>query len=61
MMDEITYENIIIAKAKIGALEAVLDDLRQCDAVWKDIEIVGRVDRLWKDLEKLSEQLDNTI
>ena len=61
MMNEITRLDVEIAKAKLGTVLGALDDARQADAIWKDLEMIKGMDRLWKMIENLQEKLDNSI
>lgn len=61
MMNEITRLDIEIAIAKLNSLLAVLGDIRDSEAIWKDTSMISRVDRIWKDVEKFQEALDDSI
>ena len=61
MMNEITRLDIEIAIAKLTSLLAVLSDVRESNAVWKDMEMIGRVERIWKQVDDLQTELDNSL
>jgi len=60
MMNDITRLDIEVSIAKLNSLLAVLGDIRDGDAIWKDTEMIRRIDRLWKSIEELQLELDNS-
>ena len=60
-MNEVTRLDVDMAIAKLNALLAVLDNIRDSNAVWKDLEMIKRVERIWKSIEALQSELDESI
>ena len=61
MMNEVTRLDVEIAIAKTGTVIYSLQDIRECNAIWKDPPMIEKVERIWKQLEELQEFLDNSI
>ena len=60
-MNEVTRLDIAVAIGKLDTVLAGLQDVRDSNAIWQDVAMIERVERIWKQLEKLQEELDNSI
>ena len=60
-MNEVTRLDVEIAIAKTGTVIYSLQDLLDTNAIWKTPPMIEKVNDIWKRLEKLQEELDNSI